>query len=125
MFTSVLSIWQCKMAIDGVLILAVLVTLHGCYVSGADDCPPWHFTLVNATVPCFQCNWFHYSAAFCNESTSLINIGTFVTASNNSYPLYDGEPLFKIDISKGFSNKTSGKNHFHEMNGDVGMAGWK
>ena len=20
---------------------------------------------------------------------------------------------------------TSGKNHFHEMNGDVGMAGWK
>ena len=23
----------------------------------------------------------------------------------------------------GFS--TSGKNHFHEMNGDVGMAGWK
>ena len=22
-------------------------------------------------------------------------------------------------------NNTSGKNHFHEMNGDVGMAGWK
>ena len=22
-------------------------------------------------------------------------------------------------------NYTSGKNHFHEMNGDVGMAGWK
>ena len=22
-------------------------------------------------------------------------------------------------------NVTSGKNHFHEMNGDVGMAGWK
>ena len=20
---------------------------------------------------------------------------------------------------------TSGKNHFHEMNGDIGMAGWK
>ena len=23
------------------------------------------------------------------------------------------------------SNSTSGKNHFHEMNGDVGMAQWK
>ena len=27
----------------------------------------------------------------------------------------------RIDSSK----VTSGKNHFHEMNGDVGMAGWK
>ena len=89
------------MAIGGVLILAVLVTLHGCYVSGADDCPPWHFTLVNATVSCSQCNWFHYSAAFCNERTSLIDIATFVTASNNSYPLYVGKPLFKMNISKG------------------------
>ena len=24
-----------------------------------------------------------------------------------------------------FNNITSGKNHFHKMNGDVGMAGWK
>ena len=23
------------------------------------------------------------------------------------------------------NNNTSGKNHFHEMSGDVGMAGWK
>ena len=23
------------------------------------------------------------------------------------------------------NNTTSGKNYFHEMNGDVGMAGWK
>ena len=87
-------------------VLAVLVTPHGCYVSGADECPPWHFTPVNATVPCSQCNWFYY-AAFCNERTSLIDVATFVTASNNSYPLYVGEPLFKISISKGFSNKRS------------------
>ena len=103
-FTSVLlflSIWQCKMAIDGVFLLAVLVTLHGCYVSGADECPPWHFTPENATVSCSQCNWFHYSAASCNERTSLIDIATFVTASNNSYPLYVGKPLFKMNFSAG------------------------
>ena len=95
------------MAIDGVFVLAVLVTLHGCNVSGADECPPWHFSPVNATVPCSQCNWFHYSSAFCNERTSLIDVATFVTASNNSYPLYVGEPLFKMNIGKGFYNKRS------------------
>ena len=31
--------------------------------------------------------------------------------------IYDGE-----DLGHPY---TSGKNHFHEMNGDVGMAGWK
>ena len=32
-----------------------------------------------------------------------------------------------LGSSGGFpiSYYTSGKNHFHEMNGDVGMAGWK
>ena len=30
--------------------------------------------------------------------------------------------LYRAIISH---NMTSGKNHFHEMNGDVGMAGWK
>ena len=32
------------------------------------------------------------------------------------------------DDRQNYSNNiiiTSGKNHFHEMNGDVGMAGWK
>ena len=27
--------------------------------------------------------------------------------------------------ARSVDNYTSGKNHFHEMNGDVGMAGWK
>ena len=34
----------------------------------------------------------------------------------------------EVRYSTGPSSKglaTSGKNHFHEMNGDVGMAGWK
>ena len=30
--------------------------------------------------------------------------------------------IIKLCLS---ANNTSGKNHFHEMNGDVGMAGWK
>ena len=28
-------------------------------------------------------------------------------------------------VSQPSHKYTSGKNHFHEMNGDVGMAGWK
>ena len=30
-----------------------------------------------------------------------------------------------VPIGVGVVLLTSGKNHFHEMNGDVGMAGWK
>ena len=38
----------------------------------------------------------------------------FSIASLPEFDLYLGERII-----------TSGKNHFHEMNGDVGMAGWK
>ena len=30
-----------------------------------------------------------------------------------------------VGYAKDMRIPTSGKNHFHEMNGDVGMAGWK
>ena len=34
--------------------------------------------------------------------------------------------VMKNNITKyGSTLYTSGKNHFHEMNGDVGMAGWR
>ena len=41
---------------------------------------------------------------------------------------YAGLTLGVIDDNEedqATANTTSGKNHFHEMNGDVGMAGWK
>ena len=31
----------------------------------------------------------------------------------------------RVDTTLSIMKETSGKNHFHEMNGDVGMAGWK
>ena len=40
----------------------------------------------------------------------------------------DDQVYIKHDITAAMSIiiiNTSGKNHFHEMSGDVGMAGWK
>ena len=37
------------------------------------------------------------------------------------------ETVFLLYVAQMYQkiSGTSGKNHFHEMNGDVGMAGWK
>ena len=55
----------------------------------------------------------------CNLSPLLLNLflkGPEVKLADNQA----GVPLGETTIYT-----TSGKNHFHEMNGDVGMAGWK
>ena len=39
--------------------------------------------------------------------------------------LDSGDTIIIRGTSTQIQYNTSGKNHFHEMNGDVGMAGWK
>ena len=48
----------------------------------------------------------------------------YTTFSLEVTPLIPMVPLVQSLITcEQFLNSTSGKNHFHEMNGDVGMAG--
>ena len=60
-----------------------------------------------------------------HEKHILISCGCMLLFTNMSLSckhLSDGVSTWaKFDDH----NYTSGKNHFHEMNGDVGMAGWK
>ena len=72
-----------------------------------------------------QTNWICHSffSLFCNLFSLFFE--AFVSNTQASMVMGNNLPNKLCLINCNTPSLTSGKNHFHEMNGDVGMAGWK